>query len=139
MSTFRQDLVTGFTAMMQAFIVAHPANLKKHFRVRPPSQVNDLPYSYLDIRNETAEHDSGLRTRTFTPSIVVVFELADNGETLDLMDATVDLLMDHFTSYTRVAANSWWSSISAADEEADPGRFATRFTWNGLSLAEGRT
>ena len=137
-TTFRADLVAGMTTMMQAFIAANPTVIRRHFRVRPMSQTTDLPCSYLDLRPETVTHDSGLRIRTMNPSVVVVFGLTENAETIDAMDAAVDLLMDHLTSYPHIIAGSWWSSLTVSEEAAEDGNIAVRFTFDALSFGEGR-
>lgn len=141
-TTFRADVVAGMTTMMQAFIAAHPTNVAAHFRRKPPSTNNDMPYSYLDLRPETINHVSGLRERVLSPSVVVVFRLTDNAETADLEDTTTDLLVDHFTSYPHIVAGTIWDELTVSEESAPDGdttQTAVRFTFGNISIHEGRT
>ena len=139
-STFRVDLVTGVTAMMNAYIAANPTKLLRHYRSLP-EQFQDLPCSYLDVRPETVSHANGLRDRVVTPSIVVVTRLTDNGETTDIHDILVDSLLDWFTSYPHIVTGTIWSDMTIADEAvgADNQFVGTRFSFGNISIAEGRT
>jgi hypothetical protein len=139
-STFRVDLVTGVTAMMNAYIAANPTKLLRHYRSLP-AQFQDLPCSYLDVRPETVSHANGLRDRVVTPSIVVVTRLTDNGETTDIHDILVDSLLDWFTSYPHIVTGTIWSDMTIADEAvgADNQFVGTRFSFGNISIAEGRT
>lgn len=140
-TTFRVDLVAGVTTMMTAYIAgANPAKLVRHYRSRP-TQFQDLPSSYLDLRPETVHHANGLRDRVVSPSVVVVTRLTDNGETTDIHDILVDSLLDWFTSYPHIVAGTVWEDMTVADEAiGDDNQFvATRFTFADISIAEGRT
>ncbi len=139
-STFRVDLVAGFTAMMNAYIAANPGKIIRHYR-SVPAQFQDLPASYLDVRPETVHHANGLRDRVTTPAVVVVTRLTDNGETTDIHDILVDSLVDWFTNYPHIVAGTIWEDITIADEAAgeDNQFVATRFTFGDISIAEGRT
>lgn len=138
-STFRVDLVTNVTTMMQAFITANPNTLRRHHRSLPES-FPDLPCSYLDLRPETITHSEGVRDRRIAPSIVVVTRLTENGETTDLHDLLVDLLVDWFTSYPHIVPGTSWQDMQVADEAAGPDTqfMATRFTFGDISKREGR-
>jgi hypothetical protein len=141
-TTFRVDVVAGMTTMINAFIVANPTVILRHFRSRPPSAGTDLPFTFLDLRPEAIEHVSGLRYRTMSPSIVAVFQLTDNGETTDAQDAAVDLLVDHFTSYPHIVAGTVWDAMTVSDESLQDGESffaAVRFTFGNISIREGRT
>jgi hypothetical protein len=126
---------------MTAFIAAHPTIILRHFRSLPPSLLTDVPFTYLDLRPERIDHESGLRHRTMNPSIVAIFDLGDNGETTDLMDAAVDLLVDHFTSYPHIVVGTVWDAMTVADEAVpnDTSMIAVRFTFGNISIGEGRT
>ena len=137
-TTFRADVVAGMTTMMNAFIAAHPTVVRRHFRFRPPSTNTDLPCSYLDVRPESIAHANGIRTRTMSPSVVVVFRLTSNDETEDVVDAATDLLVDHFTDYPHIAAGTVWDAMTVSDEDDELG-IAVRFTFGNLELIEGRT
>jgi hypothetical protein len=141
-TTFRVDVVTGFGTMMTAFIAAHPTVIRRHFRRKPPSSNTDIPFTYLDLRPETITHDSGLRQRLMSPSIVAVFQLTDNLETADTQDAATDLLVDHFTSYPHIVTGTIWDQLTVSEEAAPDGdtqRTAVRFTFGNISILEGRT
>jgi len=141
-STFRVDIVNGIGTMMTAFIAANPTVIRRHFRRRPPSTNNDIPYSYLDLRPEAISHVSGLRERVLSPSVVAVFAITDNLETADLQDAATDLLIDHFTTYPHLVAGTVWDAITVTEENAPDGltdRTAVRFTFGNISIHEGRT
>ena len=139
-STFRVDLVAGFTTMMAAYIAANPTLIKRHYRSLP-AQFQDLPCSYLDVRPERVSHAQGLRDRVTSPSIVVVTRLTDNGETTDIHDVLVDSLLDWFTSYPHIVTGTIWSDMTVADEAiGDDNQFVgTRFSFGNISIAEGRT
>jgi hypothetical protein len=141
-TTFRSDVVTGFGTMMAAFIAAHPTIILRHFRSRPPSSNTDMPFTFLDLRPEAIGHDSGLRQRLMSPSIVAVFRMTDNGETTTLQDAAVDLLVDWFTSYPHIVAGTVWDAMTVSDESLQDGETyfaAVRFTFGNISILEGRT
>jgi len=140
-TTFRADVVAGMTTMMTAFIAAHPTVVRRHFRILPESFTTDIPCSYLDLRPETISHDSGLRERLMSPSIVVIFDAGDNFEVIDAMDTTVDLLVDWFTSYPHIVTGTIWDAMTVADEPVpnNLGMVAVRFTFGNISRLEGRT
>ena len=139
-TTFRADVVAGMTTMMTDFISAHPTVIRRHFRMMPASVVTDLPCSYLDLRPESINHVDGLRYRVMSPSVVVVFDNGENGETIDEMDPAVDLLVDHFTSYPHIVAGTIWDAMTVSEESLanNPGMVALRFTFSNLSIREGR-
>lgn len=140
-TTFRADVVSGMTTMMLAFIAAHPTLIRRHFRMLPASVVTDLPCSFLDLRPEQINHVDGLRYRVMSPAVVVVFDPEENGETIDQMDTTTDLLVDHFTTYPHIVAGTIWDSMTVSDESLanNPGYVALRFTFANISIREGRT
>jgi hypothetical protein len=140
-TTFRVDVVSGMTAMITAFIAAHPTVIVRHFRSMPASTNTDLPCTWLDLRPEVIDHESGLRHRTMSPSIVAMFSLGDNQETTDLQDAAVDLLVDHFTSYPHIVAATVWDAMTVSDERlpGDTSVSLVRFTFDNISIAEGRS
>ena len=135
-TTFRRDIVAGVSSMMAAFIAANPTLLVRHFRSRPEFD-KDLPCTYLDLRPESITHSAGVRVRTTNPSVVLVTQLTESGETSDTHDLLVDYLVDHFTDYPHITAGTVWDSMSVADEAEGP-FWATRFTFNDISNGEGR-
>ena len=146
-TTFRTDVTAGLVTIIDAFITANPTLIRRSSRAEPPSIVGDLPIAYVDRRTETISHDSGIRVRTMTPSVVVVSPLADNVETVTAHDSLVDLLVDHFTTYAHITSNTVWSDMTVDDEsypvESNDGTirhfFATRFTFGNVSIQEGRS
>lgn len=142
-TTFRASLVAGILDCLDAFIAANPTDLRRRFRHRPMSFATDLPCAYLDLRPEAVSFDSGTRTRTFSPSVVVVDLLAETGETVDRLDALTDALVEHFTGYPSFVAGSIWDRMTVADELEEDGNgsqwAAVRFTFNNISQMDGRT
>ena len=147
----RQDLITGLLAVLDAFIAANPTLLRRRFKVRPPTLVTDTPCAYIDLRPETVHYDSGLRDRTFTPSIVFVDRLTENGETMDRFDVLIDAFADHLDNYPHLTGsgttrNNVWSNGTWADESETLGSTdgstapaaAARFTFTDVLYKEGR-
>jgi len=141
-TTFRADLVAGIGTCLDAFIAANPTLLRRRFRIRPPSFTTDLPCAYIDLRPETVGFDAGTRTRTFSPSVVVVDALTDNGETYDRLDLLTDALVEHFTDYPQFVAGTIWDRMSVGDEAEETGDgtvlAAVRFTFSNVSMQDGR-
>lgn len=138
-STFRQDLITGMLAMLNAYIAANPTLLVRAFKVRPGNLVaTDLPCAYIDLRPETIAHAAGVRTRTMSPSVVVVDRLTDNAETLTRLDSLTDALVDWFTGYPHIVAGTVWDQMTVGDESVSEGTEAVRFTFGNIEVIEGR-
>jgi hypothetical protein len=145
-TTFRQDITNKLVVAIDAFISANPTLLRRSEVVRPPSVVGDLPLAFVDGRQEQIAFDSGIRERVMTPSVVVVSPMADNAETIGRHDVLVDALVDHFTAYAQLVPNTVWDRMAISDEDytvdsADGSVrhfFATRFTFNNVSIMEGR-
>jgi hypothetical protein len=138
----RQDLVSGITTMMTAFIAAQPTLLKRHYRARPESAVTEWPCSWLDLRPEEVSYDSAMRDRTFSPSIVFVGGRGDNDQMMALLDSLVDAFTDHLDSYPQILTGSAWSdgswsdeSIPLGDETVTPG---VRWTFSPILSKRGR-
>ena len=138
---FRVDIVAGATTMMAAFIAANPTIIKRHFRSRPPTTNTDIPYTFLDLRPEGIHYVSGLQERVMSPSIVAVFDLADNQQTTDEQDAAVDLLVDHFATYPHLIPGTVWDDMTITDEAVagDTSVAAVRFGFGNISFRQGRT
>jgi hypothetical protein len=144
-TTFRQDITAGLVTILDAFITANPTLLRRSVRSRPPSVVGDLPVGFVDSRSEAIGHDVGVRTRTMSPSVVVVSPVADNSETVVRHDVLVDALVDHFTTYPHLISGTIWDRMTVNDEDysvdTDTGSrhfYATRFTFENVSIQEGR-
>jgi hypothetical protein len=144
-STFRTDITAGLVTILDAFIAANPTLLRRSERARPASVVGDLPIAFVDTRPESIVHDSGTRTRTMTPSVLVVNSIGDNAETVIAFDSLVDKLVDHFTDYPHITPNTIWSSMSVDDETYSEGEefvryfHAVRFSFGNVSIQEGRS
>lgn len=136
-TSFRQDVVAGLVTILEAYKTANPTLLRHVFDVRPQGPVSDFPYAYVALRPESIRHASGTRTRTMQPSVVVVDTLASNGETYDRFDVLVDGLVDQFTAYPHIVANTIWDEMSVAEEDT-PGFAAVRFTFSNVEITEGR-
>ena len=138
----RQDLVSGITTMMSAFISANPTLLKRHFRTRPESAVTDWPCSWLDLRPEDVHYSEGLRDRTFNPSIVFVVGQGDNDQQMTLLDSIVDAFTDHLDSYPHILTGSAWSDGSWSEESVplsdDTSTPAVRWTFAPILSKRGR-
>ena len=139
----RQDLVSGVTTMMAAFISANPTLLKRHFRARPESLVTDWPCSWLDLRPEGVSYDAAMRDRTFSPSIVFVAGTGDNDQMMALLDSIVDAFTDHLDSYPHILTGSAWSegtwsdeAIPLGDETSTPG---VRWSFAPILSKRGRS
>jgi hypothetical protein len=146
MSTFRTDIVAGFTTMMTAFIAAHPTLLTRHFRFNPESP-KDIPYSYMDIRPEVAGFAVGVETRTLTASLIIVGRPTEGGQMADTFDTTVDALVTFIGGYGgafggHITNDSVWSTMNITDaiEVIGESRFpAVRLSFPDLSHSEGRS
>ena len=144
-TTFRYDVVQATVDSLDAFIVANPTKMRRSELARPPSVIGDLPLAFIDGRAERIHWDSQTMDRVMALEVVVVFPVTDNVETVRFADSLVDLLIDHFNSYTQFVANSIWSDMTISDEdypvESDDGNvrhfYAVRFTFT-ISKMEGR-
>jgi hypothetical protein len=140
-TTFRADIAAGIEAVLNAFKTTHPDLLLAVYRARPES-LPDLPAAFIDSRPETITHDSGTRTRTMAPSVVVVRRLTNNAEAMATFDTLVDLMVDAFTASPQFTSNTIWSAMTVADEEYDYGGeyllAAVRFSFGNVSIMEGR-
>lgn len=140
-TTFRTDQVTGIVAVLDGVKAAHPTLLLAAYPARPEG-LPDLPCAFVENRPETIRHDSGTRTRTMSPSVIVVRRPTDNRETMLAFDALVDILVDAFTASPQFAPNTIWSDMTVSDEDYPVGDDyilpAVRFTFPNVSIMEGR-
>jgi len=139
-TTFRTDIGDGILAVPGAFKAAHPDLLLSVYRARP-SGWPDLPAAIIDRRAEDIGHDSGVRTRSMTVSVLVVRRITDNAETMLAFDQLVDLLVDAFTAVPQFASDTIWSDVSVEDEDAPFGDYdfaGVRFTFPNITIMEGR-
>lgn len=140
-TTFRADISDGIYAVLAAYATAHPSRLLRAYRARPSSLGPDLPCAWVDNRPESIGHSQGVRTRTMTPSVLVVRAGGDNAEAAQAFDVLVDDLVDAFTAVPQFAANTIWDELTVADEEIAVGDYllpAVRFSFGDISIMEGR-
>ncbi len=141
-STFRQDIVAGLLVILDGFKTANPTLLRRTFATRPPHFNTDLPCAFVGPRPESANHDSGIRTRTISVQVTFVDRITDNTETMRRMDVLVDKFADYLTTSPHVIAGTIWSTWITLDEQYDVGDGtalqAVTFTVPDLSIAEGR-
>ena len=145
-TTFRADLAAAMVSSLDVFIAANPAMLRRSELTRPPSVMGDLPLAFIDRGSEAIHWDAQTMDRVHTISIVVVWPMADNVETVRLVDVLVDSIVDHFNiNSIHFVENSVWSDMTIADEDypipSDDGTvrhfYATRMTFV-VSKMEGR-
>lgn len=142
-TTFRHDLVAALKTTLDAYVVANPTLLRAAYRTRPAS-VHETPMAYIGGRSESIVHDSGTRTRTFAPTVVIVDVLADNQETGDRMDIVVDALVDIFTANPHAVSGSTLLEQTGVDDvDLDWGGGviyrAAVLTFARCSIQEGRS
>lgn len=140
-TTFRSDIGDGIYAVLAAYATANPSRLVRAYRARPSGLV-DFPCAWVDARPETVAHSAGVRTRTMTPTVVVVRAQGDNAETAQAFDTLVDGLLDAFTDVPQFASNTIWDAVTITDDEIEAGDYllpAVRFAFGNISIAEGRS
>lgn len=145
-TTFRADLTTAIVTSLDVFIAANPTMLRRSELTRPPSVMGDLPLAFVDRGSEAIHFDMQTMDRVITLSVVIVWPLSDNAETVRLVDLLVDAIVDHFnTNSIHFVVNSSWTDLTIADEDypvpSDDGTvrhfYATRLTFV-VSKMEGR-
>ena len=144
-TTFRADTRAGLVTAVQAFITAQPTMLHVVYTSRPSTFSGDTPFAYVDLLGETIAHDSGTRTRTMQPSVVVVGRPTENAQQTADWDLLVDALVDHFTDYAHISPNTIWDAMTVTDDseevQSEQGvrTFpAVRFQFGNVSAMEGR-
>lgn len=108
----RTDVVAGVSALLDTFSATNPSLLVRHFTVRPPSLVTDLPCAFMDIGGGTIHYDNSLREWIFPVGIVFVDRLTDNEETDTRGDVLADAFMDLMDATPHVVAGTWWSDAT---------------------------
>lgn len=144
-TTFRVDTRAGIVTAVDAFIATNSTMLAVVHTSRPTRFSGDMPFAYVDLLGEEITHDSGTRTRTLQPSVVVVSRPLENAQQTAAWDLLVDALVDHFTDYAHISPNTIWDAMTVTDEseeiESEQGvrTFpAVRFRFNNVSAMEGR-
>lgn len=140
-TTFRTDVCDGLLACLNAVVAANPTLLKRAYRARPSNITPDLPAAFIADRSESGFHDSQLRNRTMSVSVVVVREYSDNMEDAAAFDALVDILLEAFTAVPQLAVGTMWDKYTWADEEYQIGDYlypAVRFTFQNITDMKGR-
>ena len=111
----RADVVAGVEALLNSFGASNPTMLIRHFTVRPPSLVTDLPCAFMDVGPGTLHYDAGTREWIFPVGIVFVDRWTDNEETDTRSDVLMDAFMDLMDATPHIVANTWWSDVTWAD------------------------
>lgn len=141
-TTFRTDARAGLYALLTGFSAANPSMLTGTFTVRPEGFTGDYPIGFVDLLSETVTHTSGVRTRTMTPSVVIVGESRLNAEHVAQFDVIADTFLDYATAVPHIVTGTIWDRMSVEDYDETIGeqlRPAVRFTFANLSIQEGRT
>lgn len=141
-TTFRVDARAGLYALLTGFQAANGTMLRSAHRVRPEGFTGDYPIGFVDLLPESIGHTQGVRTRTMTPSVVIVGEYRLNGEHVDDFDVVVDTFLDYCTAIPHIVTGTIWDRMTVEDYDETIGeqlRPAVRFTFGNLSIQEGRT
>lgn len=98
-TSWRSDVAAGLFTMLTDFRTANPTYLHNVYRSRPKT-FNDRPLAFVGSRNEPLiEHTSGIRRRTSTPQVVIVYAARDyTDEMADIRDDVVDAFLDFATA-----------------------------------------
>lgn len=141
-TTARRDLRSYTYALLQAFQAADTGRVAEVYKARPSHFTRPMPVAYVDILAETASHDSGMRLRVFSPSIVFV---GDPDLGVDEFDELVDEFADYLTANPHIVPNTVWDQWTVTEEgeelqsEQGPRTLpAVRFTLGNVSVREGR-
>ena len=141
-TTFRNDTVDGIMAVLNAYIAANPTRLIRAYRSKPLNiAAGDLPAAYVDVRNEVIRHAQGVRTRTMSPTVMVVDRATDNVETGDRMDPLIDGLVDAFTAAPQLVTGTVWDQMDIRDIPVEIGEYefaGVRITLADVTISEGR-
>ena len=133
-SSFR----AGIKAVLDTYKAAHPTLLASTASSRLGA-VTELPCAFVDIQNETVTFDSGTRTRTFTPSAVVVFQF--NSETQADMDTVRDGLIEAFTLVPQFITGTIWDQMAVTEGIETSGSTdfpSLTFSFGNVTIQEGR-
>lgn len=99
-TTFRQDTITAVKGVGDAYVLAHPNDLKAMYEQFPAS-FNALPCAFIGDRSEEITGDRSTRTRVLTFEFVVVDKVTTNKESVAHIDELVDGLLDALTAAMR--------------------------------------
>lgn len=143
-TTARADLVAGIKAVLDGYTnAAHAFDLVETLAQRPESYARPTPFAYIETRGETGNHDAGTRTRTFSPSVVIVDRLTNNAEAMGRLDPLVDALLDAFTASPHFSASAVHrGSYSITDDFVQEGEAiyeTVTFRFGEVDVLEGRT
>lgn len=138
------DMVAALLSVLQTYATANPTLLRKVYTARP-SGAGEWPFAFIGARNEVQTHSEGVRTRTFSPTVVVADAYSDNEQTQGALDILQDQLSDAFTAQPHAIGYGVLevTRIDDADISLDngPERItwyrARTFTFQAL-VAEGR-
>jgi len=146
-STFRADTRAGIVTAAQAFQTANPTLLYAVHAIRPTRYSGDIPFGYVELRDERIRHTAGTRIRELAPSFVVVGRPLENTQQAGDWDTLVDALVVHFTAYAHLSPNTVWDQMTLTDESeeiqsADGSSRVypqVRFNFGNVSAMEGRS
>ena len=139
----RADAVAGIKAVLVAYKNAHPTLLRGVGSARPSGSAFEKPYAYIGARTEVATADSGIRTRTLSPTIVLIDTYPSSEETLDRMDLLVDGISDALTAAPHMAGGNTvhqggWT-VQSGDEQFGEAIYRSEtFTLDAITFQEGR-
>ena len=142
-STARADAVAGIKAVLAAYKTAHPTLLRGVGTARPSGSAFEKPYAYIGDRVEVVKQDSGIRTRTLTPTIVLLDTYPSAEETLDRMDVLVDGISDALTAAPHMAGGNTvheggWTVRSGDETFGEAIYRSETFTLDAITFQEGR-
>lgn len=142
-TTARQDLRAYTYALLVAFRAADTGRVAEVFKSRPSHFNRPMPVAYVDLLGETATHSGSLRTRTLTPTFVLV---GDPDLEVDEFDRLVDAFADYLTANPHIVPNTVWEDWTVTDEseevQSEQGvrTFpSVRFAVGDFTVQEGRT
>lgn len=141
---FRVLLTWNILSLVDSFAQANPTIIRSTRVDRPLSFANvELPCFYIGDLDETVEHASGIRTRTFAGfSAFLVDAMGSPEESGGRMDFAADTLADLFTGGVHAASGrSIFQHVATSDTEVPNGEGvlpALQFLFAQTKVAEGR-
>jgi hypothetical protein len=140
-TSFRQDVVAGFKAILDAFAAANPTLLRATYSQRPTSY-REFPLAFIGERNELVTYDASTYNREMTPTVVLVDTPNDPDAVMDRMDIVVDALLDAFRQNPHIPGYGWWGRVTITDTVEVVGDVfypVVIFAFGDVSTLEGRT
>ena len=141
---FRQELISGLIALIDAFAQANPTIIRSQRSERPLSFANvPLPCFIVGDMNESITTGQGLRTRTFTGFSAMLVDAAGSlDEAGRRSDFAADVLADLYTGGIHLASGrSIFYHVGTNDTEVPNGEGvlpALEFLFSETFVTEGR-